>query len=138
VDLYQDRDLTIYVDTISDPRPGRILFRYQDVYYINPGFSSQNSFVDARKVRSFGECGQIPKAGITMVESWLYSQPTWPIGKQVANLPEGTLIAIHKGPFQGAKPPDASGAGYWYLVKGFLEQEGTPIGWIWSSNFEFK
>jgi hypothetical protein len=138
VDVFHDPDLIQYAKTISGPNAHRVLLRYQNAYFANLGMGSQNIYVEEKKVRTLGDCSTIPKAGIITVDSWLYSQPTWPVGEQMKMLPAGSLIAIHQGPFQGPKPPDSIGPGYWYFVKDPRNLEGKPHGWIWSSNFEFK
>jgi len=138
VDIYRDKELTVYADTISGTQPHRILLRYEDVYYSNIGMGAPNIYVDASQVRIFGACDRIPKAGEILIDSLLWSQPNGQIGEQVTTLPEGSQIAVQEGPVQGPKPPDASELGYWYLVKGAWDQESTPYGWIWSSFFKFE
>lgn len=138
VDVYRDKELTVYSETISGTRPHRIVLRYKDVYYSNNGIGTPYNYVDAGQVRIFGACERIPKAGEIITDSILWSQPNGQFGEQVASVPEGSMIAVQEGPVQGPKPPEASELGYWYLVKVPLHQDGTPSGWIWSSFFEFE
>jgi len=138
VEVFSDSALTKYSDTIAGTHPHRILLRYKDVYYSNNGRGTPHIYVDASRVRTFGDCVRIPRAGITTTESGLWSQPTWHLGEQVGALPADTDIAIHEGPVQGPKPPGVSESGYWYLVKVPWYQDGTPYGWIWSSFFKFE
>lgn len=138
VDVFRDKELTVYADTISGIQPHRVLLRYKDVYYSNDGKGTPYIYVDASKVRTYGACERVPQAGETIADIWLWSLPSAQIGEQVALLPEGSQIAIQEGPVQGPKPPGASELGYWYLVKGAWNQDDAPYGWIWSSFFNFE
>ncbi len=138
VDVFRDSALTEYSEMIAGTHPYRILLRYKDVYYSNNGKGTPHYYVDASRVRAFGDCERIPRAGITTNESGVWSQPTWHLGEQVGSLDADTQIAIHQGPVQGPKPPGVSESGYWYLVKVPWHQDGALVGWIWSPFFKFE
>jgi hypothetical protein len=138
VDVYEDRELTQYFDTISSEYPHRILLQYHNVYYSKDGMPAPGYYVNASQVNTVGDCESVPKAGITIADIELWSEPNGQSGEQIASLQIGSQIYIQEGPIEGTKPPGASETGSWYLVIGKWQKDGTPFGWIWSTYFRFE
>jgi len=138
MDVYEDRELTQYYDTISSKYSHRILLQYKNVYYSKNGMPAPGFYVDASQINTSGDCESIPKAGTTIADTWLWLKPDGQSGEQVALLVAGSQIYIQEGPVEGIKPPGASETGSWYLVMGRWQKDGTPFGWIWSTYFRFE
>ena len=110
-----------------------LLLEYSDVLYSSSGESGPGFFISAEQVSTWGSCGSIPYAGLTVTDTWLWSQPDGRSGEQLEKIRPAQRIFIQEGPVQGARPPDVSTDGRWYFVM-VSPSNDQKYGWVWSSN----
>jgi hypothetical protein len=136
-ETYTDRALSEPYSTITSTVPYVLLLQYSNVYYSSESEAGSGFFVAANQVDTFGACNQVPQAGLTISNGWLWSQPDGELGRRLAPIPPGKRIYIQEGPVEGEKPPSVDRDGAWYLVLLSPPEDGVS-GWIWSAHFVFE
>jgi hypothetical protein len=130
---YSDRVLTEPYLTITNTESYVLLLKYSDVYYTSAGESGPGFFIRADQVSTYGSCERVPFAGLTVKDTWLWSQPNVEKGQQLEKLRPAQRLFVQEGPIQGGKLPSDSPDGGWYYVLANPHNDGKS-GWVWSSD----
>jgi len=129
---YKDRALSEPLQAITSTMRSVLLLKYSDVLYTSTGEPESGIFVSANQVITSGACASVPRAGLTIAETWLWSQPDAENGQQLEKIRPAQRIFIQEGPIMGPSPPSASTEGGWYFVM-VGTQYNFQTGWLWSS-----